>query len=119
MAKPIVPDSPTATGSTAGLRADIARWIAAVAADRALATLAEQEIVRHVEASLSSLSEAAWRTEYSRELQVLRGTLEPKLVHLVCGLRHHQVTEAMRLLLDYVDLRSAPPAVQRTKGQTA
>jgi hypothetical protein len=32
-----------------------------------------------------------------------RKGLEPHLVNLIAGLRHHQVEEAVRLLLDYVD----------------
>lgn len=38
-----------------------------------------------------------------------RTELEPRLVHLICGLRSHQVEEAMRLLLDYVDGKSQSP----------
>lgn len=34
-----------------------------------------------------------------------RATLQPKLVHLIAGLRHHQVEEAVALLLDYIDHR--------------
>jgi hypothetical protein len=37
-----------------------------------------------------------------------RQELEPRLVHLIAGLRHHQVEEAVRLLLDYIDSRPIP-----------
>jgi hypothetical protein len=32
-----------------------------------------------------------------------RSTLQPRLVNLIAGLRRHQVEEAVRLLLDYID----------------
>lgn len=35
-----------------------------------------------------------------------RIALEPRLVHLIAGLRHHQVVEAVHLLLDYIDAKS-------------
>ncbi|MBB6580051.1 hypothetical protein HNP33_004177 [Comamonas odontotermitis] len=35
-----------------------------------------------------------------------RKKLEPHLVHLIAGLRHHQVKEAVALLLDYIDTKS-------------
>lgn len=39
-----------------------------------------------------------------------RQKLEPHLIHQFCGLREHQVTDAIRLLLDYIDAstRAAP-----------
>lgn len=36
-----------------------------------------------------------------------RDELEPYLVKLIAGLRHHQVEEAVHLLLDYIDTRAA------------
>jgi hypothetical protein len=35
-----------------------------------------------------------------------RAAIEPKLVDLIAGLRRHQVSEAVQILLDYVDSRS-------------
>lgn len=32
-----------------------------------------------------------------------RHVLQPRVVHLLCGLRRHQVEEAVQLLLDYAD----------------
>lgn len=40
-----------------------------------------------------------------------RSQLEPKLVSLIAGLRQHQVQEAMRLLLDYIDASRTPSAM--------
>ena len=36
-----------------------------------------------------------------------RSKLQPRLVHLISGLRRHQVEEAVDLLLDYIDYRAA------------
>lgn len=43
-----------------------------------------------------------------------RAALQPRLVHLIGGLRLHQVEEAVRLLLDYIDARAAEPPVTRS-----
>ena len=37
-----------------------------------------------------------------------RSKLQPRLVHLIAGLRLHQVEEAVGLLLDYIDSKAAP-----------
>ena len=39
---------------------------------------------------------------------VNRTRLQPRLVHLISGLRVHQVEEAVQLLLDYVDQAASP-----------
>lgn len=44
----------------------------------------------------------------------VRALLEPRLVHLIAGLRHHQVEEAVKLLLDYIDARATPSQTERT-----
>lgn len=46
-------------------------------------------------------------TSDARKFVELRQKLEPRLVHLIAGLRQHQVVEAVSLLLDYIDLRVA------------
>jgi len=52
-----------------------------------------------------------------------RKTLQPRLVHLIAGLRRHQVEEAVELLLNYIDASGAQAAAataekcsDRTKG---
>lgn len=37
-----------------------------------------------------------------------RSKLQPRLVHLIAGLRRHQVEEAVDLLLDYIDSKTVP-----------
>lgn len=42
-----------------------------------------------------------------------RSKLQPKLVHLIAGLRRHQVEEAVDLLLDYIDSTAAQAAFRQ------
>lgn len=42
------------------------------------------------------------------DLETARKALEPRLIHLICGLRQEQVTEAVAILLDYIDASRAP-----------
>ena len=51
-------------------------------------------------------------------MAVNRAWLQPRLVHLISGLRVHQVEEAVQLLLDYVDQAASPaprPSIHRAK----
>ena len=43
-----------------------------------------------------------------------RSYVQPRLVHLIAGLRQHQVEEAMQILLDYIDHRA--PAAPSAEG---
>lgn len=45
-----------------------------------------------------------------------RKKLEPHLVHQICGLRQHQVKDAISLLLDYIDASVDLAGQQRTES---
>ncbi|MDO9002836.1 MAG: hypothetical protein Q7V20_05225 [Aquabacterium sp.] len=53
------------------------------------------------------------------QMAVNRTWLQPRLVHLISGLRLQQVEEAVQLLLDYIDSSAAPapPAVVDDAGR--
>ncbi len=47
-----------------------------------------------------------------------RQRLEPKLVRLIAGLRHHQVVEAVSELLDYIDARTEACDQERHQNES-
>ena len=108
MAATIVPDPPGER-----LRSRITRLVSAVEVGRATAPQVTHHIEDAVNDSLLELASDAWRTEHARELDMVRAGLEPYLVH---RLTHRLDTrDAVRMLLDYVDLRAGPPGFLGTR----
>lgn len=102
MAETIVPDPPGER-----LRARITRLVGAVEIGRATAPQVTAHIEQAVNDSLLDLAGEAWRTEHAREMDTIRAGLEPYLVHRL--ITRTDTRDAVRMLLDYVDLRAGPP----------
>lgn len=102
MAEPILPDPPGQR-----LRAKIDCLVSAVEIGRATAPQVTDQIDRLVQASLFDCAEEAWKCEAERELAAVRAWMEPVLVHRLTT--RTGTADAVKMLLDYVDLRAGPP----------
>lgn len=102
MAEPIFHDPPGQR-----LRARIDCLVSAVEIGRATAPQATEQIDRLVQASLFDCAEEAWQCEAARELAAIRAWMEPFLVQRLTT--RTDTADAVKMLLDYVDLRAGPP----------